>query len=76
MTGDDMKSFKASLTNTGWVVSYMPSPINDPDVTIVESSLSPNASENLFIWTRWDHVTYHATLFFSVKNSSDLWSAA
>lgn len=76
MIGDDMKNFKASLTKSGWVVNYMSSPFNNSDITLPESSLSPNVSENLIIWTRWDRATYKASLYFSYKNADGSWTAA
>jgi hypothetical protein len=76
MTGEAMKNFKATLENGAWVVqSQLPAPFNSASGTW-ESSLSPNAAEDLIIWSRWDSSLTKASLYYSYKQSDGTWTAA
>lgn len=74
MTALGMKNFRADLTSTGWVVNYLPDPINSPDYNFADCSLSPNADENLLVFAR-STVTPSgkSQLYYSVK-SAGVWS--
>ena len=78
MTGNGMKNFKAHLTTSGWVVDPMlPAPFNDStQPNLYESSLSPNAAENLVIFSRWDSNLTKASLYFTYKQPDGTWTAA
>lgn len=76
MTGNAMKNFKAIFENGAWAVqSQLPAPFNS-DANTWESSLSPNSTEDLMIWSRWDSSLTKATLYFRYKQDDGTWTAA
>ncbi len=73
VTSDDFKMFDATLTDAGWVVS--PDLVNSPDPALVEASPATNASDDLYIFTRFDPTTGHS-LLYSSQLVGGAWSAA
>ena len=73
VTSDYFKMFDATLTDGGWVVT--PDLINSPDPALVEASPATNASDDLYIFTRFDPVSGHSLLYYSELTAGS-WSAA